>query len=51
MELESIILKLVRLRRPNIICSSSYADFRPKPNAIILLDMVHTLKGEHIQEE
>jgi hypothetical protein len=27
------------------------ADFRPKTNAVILLDMGHTLRGEHIQEE
>jgi hypothetical protein len=35
------------LRRPKIECSSSYADCRPKTNAVILLDMGHTLKGEH----
>jgi hypothetical protein len=29
----------------------SYEDFRSKTNAVILLDMGHTLKGEHIQEE
>jgi hypothetical protein len=37
-------VKLARLRRPKI-------DFRPKKNAVILLDMGHTLRGEHIQEE
>jgi hypothetical protein len=26
-------------------------DFRPKTNAVILLDMCHTLRGEHTQEE
>jgi hypothetical protein len=26
-------------------------DFRPETNAVILLDMGHTLRGEHIQEE
>jgi hypothetical protein len=31
--------KLVRLRRPKIACSPSYADYRPKTNAVILLDM------------
>jgi hypothetical protein len=31
--------------------SSSYTDYRPKTNAVILLDMGHTLKGEYIQEE
>jgi hypothetical protein len=44
-------VKLARLRRPKIICSPSYADFRPKTNAVILLDMGHTLRGEHVQEE
>jgi hypothetical protein len=29
----------------------SYVDYRPKTNAVILLDMGHALKGEHIQEE
>jgi hypothetical protein len=47
MELESIILREVRLRRPKITCSPSYADYRPKTNAVILLDIDHTLKGEH----
>jgi hypothetical protein len=26
-------------------------DYRPRTNTVILLDMGHTLKGEHIQEE
>jgi hypothetical protein len=39
-------LKLTRLRRPKIACSPSYADYRPKTNAEILLDMVHTLSGD-----
>jgi hypothetical protein len=43
-------LKLARLRRPKITCSPSYADYRPKTNAAILLDMGHTLRGEQIQE-
>jgi hypothetical protein len=44
-------VKLVRLRRPKIICSPSYVDYNPKTNAVILLDMGHTLRGEYIQEE
>jgi hypothetical protein len=44
-------VKLSRLRRPKIICSSSYADFRFKTSAVILLDLGHTLRGEHMQEE
>jgi hypothetical protein len=43
--------KLVRLRRPKIICSPSYVVYRPKTNAVILLDMDHTLRDEHTQEE
>jgi hypothetical protein len=43
--------KIARLRRPKIICSPSYADFRPKTNAVILLDMGHMLRGEHLHEE
>jgi hypothetical protein len=37
---------LARLRRPKIICSPSYAEFRPKTNEVILLDMDHTLRGD-----
>jgi hypothetical protein len=44
-------VKLARLRRPKIIFSPSYADFRPKINAVILVDMGHTLRREYIQEE
>jgi hypothetical protein len=51
MELENIPLSKVSKRRPKIACSPSYADYRPKTNAVILLDMVHTLRGEHPQEE
>jgi hypothetical protein len=40
-------VKLARLRRPKIACSPPYADCRPKTNAVILLDMGHTLRGEH----
>jgi hypothetical protein len=49
MELENIIL--ARLRKPKIVCPSSYVDFRTRANAVILLDMGHMLRGEHIQEE
>jgi hypothetical protein len=52
MKPESIILSEVsRLRRPKIVCSPSHADFSLKTNAVILLDMVHMLRGEHIHEE
>jgi hypothetical protein len=42
---------LARLRRPKILCSPSYTDFRSRANAVILLDMGHPLRGEHIWEE
>jgi hypothetical protein len=41
---------LARLRRPKIACSPSYADYRPKTNAVIFLDMGHTLRGECAQK-
>jgi hypothetical protein len=51
MELENIILsKVARLRRPKIICSPSYADFRSRANTAMLLDLGHMTRGEHIQE-
>jgi hypothetical protein len=51
MELENITLSKVRLRRPKITCSSSYVDYRHKTNAVILLDMSHTLREEHTWEK
>jgi hypothetical protein len=42
MELENIISREVRLRRPKDACSPSYVDFRPKTNAAILWNMRHT---------
>jgi hypothetical protein len=38
-------VNLARLRRPKIVCSPSYVDYRPKRNAAILLDTGHT-KGK-----
>jgi hypothetical protein len=52
MELENIILsKVSKAQKPKIICSHSYVDFRSRANAVMLLDMGHMLRGEHIQEE
>jgi hypothetical protein len=52
MELENITLSdLARLRRPKIICSHSYVDFRSRANTAMLLDLGHMLRGEHIWEE
>jgi hypothetical protein len=30
---------------------ASYEDYRPKTNTVILLDMGHTLRGEHVREK
>jgi hypothetical protein len=50
MKLENIILsKVIRLSRPKILCSPLYGDY--KMNAVILLDIGCTLRGECIQEE
>jgi hypothetical protein len=46
---EHHLRQLVRLRRPKIACSPSYADYRPKTNTVILLDMDHLLRGEDAQ--
>jgi hypothetical protein len=52
MELENIILnKVSQVQKAKNSCSPSYADYRPKTNAVMLLDMGHTLRGEHAQEE
>jgi hypothetical protein len=50
-ELENVILSKVSLRRSKITCSSRYADYRPKSNTAMLLDMGHTLRGESANEE
>jgi hypothetical protein len=50
MELENNTLSEVsQVRRPKIVCSPSYVDYRSKTNAIILLDMGHMLRGECVQ--
>jgi hypothetical protein len=51
MELQSIILSEVsQAKRPKILCSPSYAEFKSRANAAVLLDLGHMLRGEHIQE-
>jgi hypothetical protein len=46
MELENIILnEISRAQRAKTRMSPSYADSRPKTNAVILLDMGHTKGG------
>jgi hypothetical protein len=52
MELENIILSEVsQAQKAKLACSPSYVDYRPKTNAVILLDMGHTLRGEHAREK
>jgi hypothetical protein len=43
--------RLARLRRPKIVCSPSYVDFRSRTNAVMWLDLGHMTRREHIQEE
>jgi hypothetical protein len=49
MELEHIILSEVR-QAQKIVCSFSYGNFRSRANTAMLLDLGHTLRGEHIRE-
>jgi hypothetical protein len=35
---------LARLRRPKLVCSPSSADLRSRANAVMLLDLGHTLR-------
>jgi hypothetical protein len=44
-------VRLARLRRPKIICSPSYVDFKSRAKAAMLLELGHTLREEHIREE
>jgi hypothetical protein len=48
-EPENIILsRSAKLRRPKIVCSPSYADFRSRTNAAMWLDWDHMTRGEDI---
>jgi hypothetical protein len=52
MELENIILSGVsQAQKTKIFCSPSCADFRSGAEAVMLLDLGHILRGEHIREE
>jgi hypothetical protein len=44
----SFWVRSARLRMPKIVCSPSYADFRSRANAAMLLDLAHKTRGEHI---
>jgi hypothetical protein len=43
----SFWVRLARLRRPKIVSSPSYADFRSRANIAMWLDLGHTTRGEH----
>jgi hypothetical protein len=55
MELENIILttlsKVSQAQKAKNYMFYLYVNYRPKRNAVILLDMGHTLKGDHTWEE
>jgi hypothetical protein len=52
MELEKIILSEVsQAQKAKITCSPSYVYYRPKISVVILLDLGHTIRGEHAGEE
>jgi hypothetical protein len=42
--------RLTRLRRPKIVCSPSYLDFRSRANTTMWLGLDHMTRGEHIRE-
>jgi hypothetical protein len=42
--------RLARLKRPQIVCSPSHADFRSWGNTVIWLDLGHMIRGEQIRE-
>jgi hypothetical protein len=44
-------VRLARHRRIKVACSPSYANFTFRVNAAMLLDLDHTLRGQHIREE
>jgi hypothetical protein len=49
MRVEIIILKEVsQVQKAKTACSPSYVDYRPKTIAVILWDIDHMLRGEHV---
>jgi hypothetical protein len=47
-ELENILRRSAKLRRPKIVCFPSYADFRSRANAAMWFEWDHMTRGEHI---
>jgi hypothetical protein len=45
-----ILSEVSQAQKVRIACTPSYANYRPKTNAVILLDTGHTRRGEHTQE-
>jgi hypothetical protein len=39
-----------RLRRPKIVCSPSYVDFRSRANEAMWMDLGHMIRWEHTRE-
>jgi hypothetical protein len=46
----SFWVRSARLRRPKIMCSPSYVDFRSRANAAMWLDLDHMTREDHIRE-
>jgi hypothetical protein len=44
----SLAIKEMQIQKSYVL---PHMDYRPKTNAVILLDMGHTLRGEHTWEE
>jgi hypothetical protein len=42
--------RLARLRRPKIVCSLSYVNFRSRAKAAMWLDLDNMTRGEHVWE-
>jgi hypothetical protein len=50
-ELENILSEGSQAQKTKNCMSSSYAEFGSKANVAMLLDLSHTLRGDHIREE
>jgi hypothetical protein len=51
MELEIILSEVIQAQKTKNHVLSLYVDFRSRANAVLFLDLGHTLRGEHIQED
>jgi hypothetical protein len=48
---EHYLKRISQVQKAKNLIPPSYVDYRPKTNAVILLDMGHTLRGDCAQEE